>query len=1415
MTRARALHWLALAAVSGLALALRLFGLDWDQGHHLHPDERFLSIVLTQIRPPTDLAMYFDPTASPYSPFNQGIDFFVYGTLPVFLVDWLSRLLGMQGYDQAYLVGRAASAIVDTGTVVLVYLLGRRLLGAWPGLLAALLVALAVHAIQLAHFFTVDTFATFFSTAALWLLVRAAGKPRWLDLGLLGLAIGLALASKLSAGLLLILVAAWWAMRGWRGRHLRSGPAAATAWIGKGVLVAVAAAVAFRVAQPYAFASASPLDWRLGEPFLNAVSQQQAIQSGTYDWPPGIQWAGTAPYLYPLEQIVRWGVGPAFGLAALVGIGASVVVLWRGGRHPLVWPLAWAALTFGYGGALVLKTMRYFHPLYPVLALVAAWVLAELWRRRDRIPHIPTRFASPAIVVGGGLMVAGTVAWAAAFMQIYAREHPRVAASAWIHANVPPGAHVLTEHWDDQLPLGLPGLPHDRYAFSQLRVFDRENVDKRGHLIRALDASDVVVLSSDRGAATILRMPQRYPLAGRYYDALWDGTLGFRLAAQFESRPSLGPWTIDDASAEEAFTVYDHPRVSVFLRDAPNVGTRVASSLAEVDERGAVAVLPKDSQSAPILLTPEAAAVVEQDASWPHVYRERSLEGWAAVLAWYGAGLALTLALWPLLARALGMLPDAGYAAARVLAPALAVLPAWWLASVGLARFDAPSIVGGAGALVLVSAAAWSRGGRPWSALLPRLRTALIVEGVFLVAWAGFLALRAANPDLWHPVFGGEKPMDYAHLNAIIRTPTFPPHDPWYAGGHLNYYYFGHVPTAALSKVLGVPPGTAYNLALAGYAAAMVAGVFAVGHGVWTLLRRPGWRAVAVGVAAALLVVVAGNLQSAVQLVEVARNHAADPTSGWSVLAQIPAAIGGDLAADYDLWAPTRVIPDTVNEFPWFTFTYGDLHPHLMNLAATATALLGALALVALGEHRRTGGTVRWSSWAAVLAFQALVLGLHRVTNPWDFPTYLVVTLATLAYGLWRAGELGGRTVIALTAGAGAGLVAASQLLFLPFHQHYVEFYGGVIPTPQTTSAVQWLVIFGLPTAVVLTLAARTVTPALAGRRRGSGRGVPTVAAAVPALLAVGALAAALVWGAEPWSARLLLAGLVGTVGLAAWRVRDRPHVLAPLALFGAAALLTAIPEVVAVRDDIGRLNTVFKSHLQAWVLAGLGAAIALPQVAQALWRGQSPLTLPFRAGWAVVLAGLLAVALIYPAAATPHKLNLRIQPLPATLDGEAFMDGGEILDEGKPVSLTPDSRALTWLRENVTGAPTIVEAPTTIYRWGGRASVYTGLPTVVGWDWHARQQHWGYVHAVDARIDDVQELFETHSPFRARALLDRYGVDLIYVGPLERAHHDGPALSKFDAMGDLGVTPIYADGDVTIYRVAAVPERPVTGPRG
>src|SRR5690606_11642018 len=34
----------------------------------------------------------------------------------------------------------------------------------------------------------------------------------------------------------------------------------------------------------------------------------------------------------------------------------------------------------------------------------------------------------------------------------------------------------------------------------------------------------------------------------------------------------------------------------------------------------------------------------------------------------------------------------------------------------------------------------------------------------------------------------------------------------------------------------------------------------------------------------------------------------------------------------YDVWAPSRVIPNTINEFPYWSFLFADLHPHLIGI---------------------------------------------------------------------------------------------------------------------------------------------------------------------------------------------------------------------------------------------------------------------------------------------------------------------------------------------------------------------------------------------------------------------------------------------------------------------------------------------------
>ena len=276
-----------LAAIVLVGAAFRLIGADWDQLHHLHPDERFLTMVGTRLGLPQSLAQYLDPNVSPLNPYLlPDVSFFVYGTFPLFFVRAVAEFTGGTGYDSFHLIGRAASALFDAGTVVMVFLIGRRTFDKRVAVLAALLYAFTVLGIQLSHFFAVDAFSTFFATAAIYLAAKSLDEKRWYQFVGLGLAIGLGLASKLSTGLIVPLLAAYlvWRIYARRGEAhpgergprrwlaYRRWPAWAKESLGLAGSFAIAA-LTFRVAQPYAFEGANPLDFRLAQTFLNAVNQ--------------------------------------------------------------------------------------------------------------------------------------------------------------------------------------------------------------------------------------------------------------------------------------------------------------------------------------------------------------------------------------------------------------------------------------------------------------------------------------------------------------------------------------------------------------------------------------------------------------------------------------------------------------------------------------------------------------------------------------------------------------------------------------------------------------------------------------------------------------------------------------------------------------------------------------------------------------------------------------------------------------------------------------------------------------------------------------------------------------------------------------------------------------------------------------
>jgi uncharacterized membrane protein len=240
-------------------------------------------------------------------------------------------------------------------------------------------------------------------------------------------------------------------------------------------------------------------------------------------------------------------------------------------------------------------------------------------------------------------------------------------------------------------------------------------------------------------------------------------------------------------------------------------------------------------------------------------------------------------------------------------------------------------------------------------------------------------------------------------------------------------------------------------------------------------------------------------------------------------------------------------------------------------------------------------------------------------------------------------------------------------------------------------------------------------------------------------------------------------------------------------------------------------MNTVFKFYLQIWLLLALVAAVG---VVILVARYRSLLTRSTRVVWAVFAVVLILAGLSYPVQATPARLDDRFQPMPRTLDGMAYMteavydDGGP--DGGKPATypLIGDYDAIRWLEDNVQGSPVILEGNTPLYRWGSRVSIYTGLPTVIGWDWHQTQQRAGYGQLIQQRLADVKTMLGGRGSFDSiKPLLDKYHVRYIYIGDLERTYYSSAGLKKFQTAAAAGeLTVVYDANDVTIYRYDGAP---------
>jgi YYY domain-containing protein len=705
----------------------------------------------------------------------------------------------------------------------------------------------------------------------------------------------------------------------------------------------------------------------------------------------------------------------------------------------------------------------------------------------------------------------------------------------------------------------------------------------------------------------------------------------------------------------------------------------------------------------------------------------------------------------PLAAAVLGRLPGAGLGLAKPLGLLLVTYLVWIGASLDIVPYTTWSAIA---AIVVVALAglcallalrrARRRAERPpkprwWRPARPApeppapdpLRWPLVIgaEVVFVVTFLALALLVAYSPDVWNT----EKPMDMGIVNALNQSRSFPPHDMWLAGFDLNYYYLGHLAMALLIRLADVEPSRGYNVSVALLFALTASALFTVAGTLWARLReaRPVLRSspLLVGVAAVIAVLVLGNL------------------AGGRELLQTPDPPGG-----YDWFAPSRVIPGTINEFPWFSFLLADLHAHVLALPFTLLVLGFAVQVAFAGPRARP-----WPRALLETLCVSVALGSLYAINSWSYPVMAGLLAGALVVWLRDPGAAGEELRAVRW---GLLVLALSILLILPFHLSYDPAASGFGLVSDRRPFGKFI----SDQALLYGFFAALLAMAYAGRLAASAK--PARNAIWIAVVAIvgSSLLAPLADLAGAWALALVLA--VAVHAALTPRLAGAERVLWLLIACGLTCVL--LPELVYVRDafdgsNLERMNTVFKFGYQAWLFLGLAGTLAF--FAAGAW---APRWL--RLGWWIALVPLLALALAYPWAGTyARKDGFRASP---TLDGLRWLRAGS----------PGDVEAISWLRANAPGDAVVLEAAGADYSaFGhGRISTFTGLQTVVGWGGHEVQ----WQHQPGDRAAQVAAAYRTTDPAAARRVLDRYGVDYVVVGPLERTDYGDAGVAKWDRLG-------------------------------
>lgn len=640
-----------------------------------------------------------------------------------------------------------------------------------------------------------------------------------------------------------------------------------------------------------------------------------------------------------------------------------------------------------------------------------------------------------------------------------------------------------------------------------------------------------------------------------------------------------------------------------------------------------------------------------------------------SVISWFCVLSFLQLALYPVLKKTFDRY---AYPAAFAASLLTFTITSWYC---GLVRFPVQISL-----LPFAGLFAWNLYKRQYT--LSELKEQWRWELIFAVFFFLMLEVRFVNPTISY----AEKFMDHAFLASVIRAPVVPPLDPWFGGGFLNvYYYLGYWTFGCIAIIAGVPSSVAFNLALPTVLGISAVTLYAIGD---LLLERFRW------------------LPLATLLLP-------NPAFFWQAIQGVPVT-----KALWDIGSgSTRTIANTINEYPLFSFTWGDVHAHVIGIFNQIFLLfLIAYAYKKWGDLSTSG---RW----VICILAAISLGSMPLINTWDVLVYapIVVFFGIL---IWWQNRSSGTWQDALRF-----LIVVPPLAiacYLPFYLQLKTSTGGVALVTSPSDPVQFFLVHGFFIALLLILLVHDIVKR-------------------PYLLLI----------AVPFVLTGYVAAAIAIVPLV-YLIARNPKEIAPIFAILGLILITGT-EIVYLQDNMGetyfRMNTIFKCYIAAWLLLSIGS-FSMAGEALARW-GRIPAATSQQKTAAIII-----IAVVF--AAIPVLVPFYIQYGSQSFDGLAYLDSAH----------PGDAAAVAFLRSLPVSQDTrIVEAEGGDYSYYSRMASFTGIPGIVGQPFHEFMWRGDDSGWYSERLHDIRAIYE--QPDKTHSLLEKYNVTYLIVGDPEREKYN------------------------------------------